>query len=122
MGKVKKKQVTTVVYLLLLLLQPLWLWLIPKPVGYESIWLAAFLTLPLLIPLKGILAGSLRKGIIGAYLSLPHLMFAISEAWARPAGRWLAVFQLVLLISYWLLLISRGRQRKAQLSSQPEHQ
>ncbi len=110
----KKKHLCTAIYLLLLLLQPLWLWLIPQPVGYQSAWLAAALTLPLLIPLRGIIAGSLRKGIIGAYLTLPHLMFAISEAWARPASRWLAVFQLLLIICYWLLLISRGRQRKAQ--------
>ncbi len=107
------KHLTTAIYVLILLLQPLWLWLIPQPVGYESAWLAIFLTIPLLFPLKGILTGSLRKGIIGAYLSLPHLMFAISEAWARPAGRWLAILQLFLIISYWLLLIARGRRRKA---------
>lgn len=114
MGKLKSKHLTAAIYILLLLLQPLWLWLLAKPVGYQSPWLAVFLTLPLLIPLKGILSGSLRKGIIGAYLSLPHLMFAISEAWARPAGRWLAVLQLVLIVAYWLLLIFRGRQRKTR--------
>ena len=106
-------KITTVIYLLLLLLQPLWLWLLPAPAGYQSAWLAGLFGLPLLFPLPGILKGSLRKAIVGAYLSLPHFMFAVSEGWARPAGRWLAIAQLTLIIAYWVLQIQRGRRRKA---------
>lgn len=105
---------TSIAYLLLLILQPIWLWLLPGPAGYQSIWLAGILGLPLLLPLAGILKGSLRKGIVGAYISTPHFMFAISEAWANPAGRWLALGQLGLIILYWVLLIQRGRRRKAE--------
>ncbi|MCF6225799.1 MAG: DUF2069 domain-containing protein [Xanthomonadales bacterium] len=107
-------KITSIIYLLLLILQPIWLWLLPSPVGYQSAWLAGIFALPLLFPLLGILKGSLRKAIIGAYITTPHFMFAISEAWTLPDGRWLAITQIGLITYYWVLLIQRGRRRKAE--------
>jgi len=98
-------------YLVLILLQPLWLWWLPAPQGYESLWLAVIFTALLLFPVTGIVRGSLRKAIIGAYLSLPHFMFAVAESWASPAVRNLALLQLFLVLSFWLLQIQRGRLR-----------
>lgn len=106
-------KITSIVYLLLLILQPLWLWLLPGPAGYQSVWLAGIFGIPLFFPLRGILNGSLRKAIIGAYLTMPHFMFAITEAWALPDARWLAIAQICLITYYWVLLILRGRRRKA---------
>lgn len=116
-----RAKITTAIYLALLILQLLWLWLLPAPTGYQSAWMAGLFGVPLLFPLAGIIKGSLRKAIIGAYISMPHFMFAVAEGWARPAGRWLAITQLILIISYWVLQIQRGRRRKAaQALSQSE--
>ena len=106
-------KLTIAVYLLLIVLQIAWLWLLPAPYGYQSAGMAVIFVLLLIFPIAGILKGSLHKAIVGAYLSLPHFMFAVAEGWARPAGRWLAVIQIILIISYWILQIKRGQQRKA---------
>lgn len=83
-------------YLALIALQPLWHALLPPPHGAGSAWLALFATLPLLLPLKGVLAGSLRSLTWAGYLVMLYLVVGVMEAWANPAQRIPAMAQVVL--------------------------
>ena len=55
-------------YLALIFLQPVWHALLPPPLGAGSGLVAVLATLPLLLPLKGLLRGSLRSMTWAGYL------------------------------------------------------
>ena len=92
-------------YLGLLLLQPIWLYALPPPLGPRSWVLAAIATLPLLLPLPGVWRGSLRSMTWAGYLSMLYLVIGITEAWANPAQRSPAVAQVILVTAYILAVL-----------------
>lgn len=96
-------------YLLLLALQPLWHFILPSPMGARLWWLAALATFPLLLPLAGVLRGSLRSLTWAGYLVMLYLIIGIMEAWSNPPQRWPATMQtvLVILFVYATLMFSR---------------
>ena len=100
-------------YLALIALQPLWHALLPPPRGAGNAWLALAATAPLLLPLKGLLAGSLRSMTWAGYLSMLYLVVGVTEAWANPAQRIPALAQagLVALFVGSLLAFSRSVPR-----------
>lgn len=71
----------------LILLQPLWHAVLPPPVGNGSWLLAGLATAPLLLPLRGVLAGSLRSMTWAGYLAMLYLVIGVMEAWANPPQR-----------------------------------
>ena len=83
-------------YLALLFLQPVWHALLPTPLGAESWWLALAATLPLLLPLRGVLKGNIRSMTWGGYLLVLYLVVGIMEAWSNPPQRLPALLQTVL--------------------------
>ena len=83
-------------YLALLILQPVWHALVPTPFGAESWWLALVATLPLLLPLRGVLKGNIRSMTWGGYLLVFYLIVGIMEAWSNPPQRLPALLQTVL--------------------------
>ncbi len=83
-------------YLALLILQPVWHALVPTPLGAESWWLALVATLPLLLPLRGVLKGNIRSMTWGGYLLVFYLIVGIMEAWSNPPQRLPALLQTVL--------------------------
>ena len=83
-------------YLALLILQPVWHALAPIPLGAESWWLALVATGPLLLPLRGILKGSIRSMTWGGYLLVFYLVVGVMEAWSNPPQRIPALLQLAL--------------------------
>lgn len=87
-------------YLGLLLLQVVWHAVLPAPAGNRSWVLAAVAALPLVLPLKGLLAGSLRSMTWGGYLVMLYLVVGITEAWANPAQRLPALLQVGLVCGY----------------------
>ena len=97
-------------YLMLFLWQPIWLWLLPTPLGYQSPIGAAIATALLLPPLYGVIRRGYKASVWAAYISLPYFMFAVMELWSRPPARPAAAFQLFLVVSYWVLLSRQARQ------------
>ena len=97
-------------YLALLILQPVWHALLPAPMGAETWWLGVIAALPLLLPLNGILRGSLRSMTWGGYLLLLYFAIGVMEAWSNPAQRFPAVVQIGLVIICFNAVFRFSRQ------------
>lgn len=87
-------------YILLIALQTIWHWLLPPPAGAGSWILALVATLPLLLPLKGVLSGSLRSMTWAGYLVMLYFVIGVMEAWANPAQRLPALAQVALVVLF----------------------
>lgn len=83
-------------YLALIALQPLWHALLPEPAGNANWILAVAATLPLLLPLRGVLKASLRSMTWAGYLVMLYLIIGVMEAWANPPQRMAALAQIAL--------------------------
>ncbi len=102
-----------VCYLALILLQPIWHGLLPPPTGAGNWLLAAVATAPLLLPMKGVLAGSLRSMTWAGYLVMLYLAIGIMEAWSSPPHRVPALIQTGLVIAFvTAVLIFSGSVRR----------
>ncbi|MGD2129728.1 MAG: DUF2069 domain-containing protein [Lysobacterales bacterium] len=100
-------------YLSVLLLQPIWHALLPAPHGAASPLLATAATIPLLIPLKGVLRGSLRSLTWAGYLLMLYLVIGVTEAWSNPPQRVPALLQSLLVAVFVgsVLVFSRRSSR-----------
>ena len=83
-------------YLALIALQLIWHVLLPPPHGSGNWILGAVAVVPLLLPLKGVLQGSLRSMTWAGYLVMLYLTIGIMEAWANPPQRAAALVQVML--------------------------
>lgn len=102
-----------VCYLAILVLQPVWLGILPAASGKHSWGLALAATAPLLLPLRGILAGKVRSMTWGGYLLVFYFVIGVMEAWSNPAQRTPALLQTVLAplyVTFLVLLIRRPQQ------------
>ena len=99
-------------YLALLLLQPAWHALLPEPTDNRNWVLAAVATLPLLVPLRGVLTGSMRSMTWAGYLVMVYIAVGIMEAWSNPPQRIPALLQTALVVVFvgGLLVVSRSRR------------
>lgn len=87
-------------YLGLIALVMLWIVFLGEVVReLISLWLLLFVT-PLLLPLRGVLAGRDKALIWGTLVSLLYLVHGGMTAWAEPAQRWLGLLELVLSLTY----------------------
>lgn len=112
MNRQRAREVARLSWLALIAWQLAWLALLPGPVGKQSPVLAAFATLPLLLPLRGILRLEERGMIVGVYLALFAAMFGMVELWAAPGERLAAGFQLTLCLAYSVALVVATRREK----------
>ena len=101
-------------YLALIALQIVWHALLPPPHGSGNWILAAVAVVPLLLPLKGVLQGSLRSMTWAGYLVMLYLIVGIMEAWANPPQRAAALIQVLLVACFigCLLVFSRSAGQK----------
>ena len=101
-------------YLALITLQIVWHAVLPPPHGSGNWILAAVAVIPLLLPLKGVLRGSLRSMTWAGYLVMLYLIIGIMEAWANPPQRVAALVQVVLVACFigCLLVFSRSAGQK----------
>jgi uncharacterized membrane protein len=108
-----KRALVSGTYLALIAMQPIWHAFLPEPRGTGSGWLALIATAPLLLPLRGVLAGSLRSMTWAGYLSMLYLIVGVMEAWANPAQRIPALTQVTLVVVFVgsLLAFSRSVPR-----------
>ena len=87
-------------WLALIALQPAWHGLLPEPHGNRNLYLAVAALAPLLLPLRGVLRGSLRAMTWAGYLSMLYLVIGIMEAWANPPQRVPALAQVLLVAMF----------------------
>ena len=107
------RQLLTGSYLALLVLQPVWHALLPPPMGTGSWLLAALAAAPLLLPLKGLLTGSLRSMTWAGYLVMLYLVIGVMEAWSNPPQRIPALLQTLLVVIFVVsaLVFSRKHEK-----------
>mgnify|MGYP001824685246 FL=1 len=105
------KHLLKAAYLGLILLQPLWHAILPSPHGAGSWLLAGVATAPLLLPLKGLLADSLRSMTWAGYLVMLYLVIGIMEAWSNPPQRIPALAQTALVVVFVASLLNFSRRR-----------
>ncbi len=96
----------------LILWQFAWLYLLPAPRGKENLAFALVMTVPLLIPLPGILQLKDRALIWGAYLALFASMLGMTELWTDAAERPAAGLQLALAVAFLFFVARATRRRK----------
>lgn len=106
------RQLLTGSYLALLVLQPVWHALLPPPLGAGNWLLAALATAPLLLPLKGLLAGSLRSMTWAGYLVMLYLIIGVMEAWSNPPQRIPALLQTLLVVIFIASVLVFSRQHE----------
>ena len=101
-------------YLSLIALQPAWHALLPAPMGARNWLLGLLAALPLLLPLAGVLKGSLRSMTWAGYIVMLYLVIGIMEAWSNPPQRAPALVQTLLVVVFVgsLLVFSRSQPRE----------
>lgn len=72
--------------------------------------LAALATLPLLLPLRGVVLGNLRAMTWGGFLAVPYFIVGVTEAWSNPGMRLAALVQALLSLGYVLALALHVRR------------
>jgi uncharacterized membrane protein len=105
------KNLLKAAYLALIILQPLWHALLPPPYGAGNWVLAAVATVPLLLPLKGLLGNSLRSMTWAGYLVMLYLVIGIMEAWSNSPQRISALTQTALVIIFVGSVLAFSRRR-----------
>ena len=106
------RQLLTGSYLVLLVLQPVWHALLPPPMGAGSWLLAALAAIPLLLPLKGLLTGSLRSMTWAGYLVMLYLVIGVMEAWSNPPQRIPALLQTLLVVIFVVSVLVFSRKHE----------
>lgn len=103
----------TAPYVALIVLQAVWHGLLPAPAGNTNWILAMVAVIPLLLPLRGVLRGSLRSMTWAGYLVMLYLIIGVMEAWSNPPQRGVALIQVALVVVFVanLLVFSRPDRR-----------
>ncbi len=107
-------------YLALLAWQWVWHAIVPQPAGSRKIWLAALLTLPLLLTLRGVIRVETRSINWSSYLLLPYVLIGVMEAWSQADQRLVALVQTALVVVCGLSIGLINRQRSRARRSRPE--
>ena len=81
--------------------------------GAGSWLLAVLASIPLMLPLRGLLAGSLRSMTWAGYLVMLYLIIGVMEAWSNPPQRAAAMAQTILVVIFVgaVLAFSRSGHR-----------
>jgi len=79
------------------------------------IWLALF-TLPLLLPLRGLIRGRAYTHAWTSFLIMIYFIHGVVEAWANPAARLLAAMEIGLSVSVYTgaILFARWAGQRGQ--------
>jgi len=79
--------------------------------GSGSWLLALVASVPLLLPLRGLLAGSLRSMTWAGYLVMLYLVIGVMEAWSNPAQRGPALLQTALVVIFTASVLAFSRSK-----------
>jgi len=109
-------------YVALVLLQAIWFgWLYPPTFWPKSMVLAIMLV-PLLLMLIGVWQLKTRTMVVAGFVLLFYFSYAVSEAYATPNVRAMAIAQIVLITVYFWGLLGTRRAGRARDGSAPEEQ
>ena len=100
-----------VAYLATLVWQWVWHVLLPLPLGAGNAWLALVASLPLMIPLYGLVRGNYHSMIWAGLTLMLYFVIGIMEAWSNPPQRPPAMIQVALPILYLFAFMKRNRYR-----------
>jgi uncharacterized membrane protein len=108
--------VALVGYFGLLLLLVTWLGWISPPKGLPISIALAFMTIPLLFPLRGLLYGRPYTFAWASFLSLIYFIHGVIEAYSTPEDRYLALLEILLSVAFYTgcVLYARFRGRELQ--------
>lgn len=112
MNEGRARRFARLCWLALIIWQFAWLALLPEPLGKTQLAFAFVVTVPLLLPLRGIIALRPRSLIWGGYLALFAGMLGVMEFWAAPEERPAAALQLLLSVCYLVFLAFSTRRRR----------
>ena len=85
-------------YLGLLAWVTLWQFVLVEERVYGTLFIAIVYILPLLLPLRGIIAGKPYTHAWANFIALYYLMHGFTVLYAEPAERWFAVIELLLVV------------------------
>jgi uncharacterized membrane protein len=91
--------------------QIIWHGLLPPPLGARLPWLAVLALVPLLLPLRGLIALQTRAITWAAYLLLFYFTVAVMEAWSNPEQRLAALVQTALVTSCLVSIVLFNRRQ-----------
>ena len=111
MSKAKLSRLVVISYLAILILQPMWHGLMGAPPSRMGWLLAAILSIPLLLPLRGILMGQFRSMTWGGFLLVGYFVIGVMEAWTSPGQRAPALTQVALALLYVGSLVLLARRQ-----------
>lgn len=97
-------------WLALMVLQLAWHAALPPPHGAANLYLAVAAAVPLLLPARGVLRGSLRSMTWAGYLAMLYLVIGVMEAWANPPQRIPALVQVVLVVVFVASVLAFSRR------------
>ncbi len=104
----------------LIALQVAWFgWLYP-PTFWPKALVLSIMLIPLLAVAFGVWNLNMRTMVVAGFLLLFYFSYAVSEAYAVPAVRWVALTQIALITLYFVALLSVRRAQKAQQANQPD--
>lgn len=87
----------------------------PPPAGAGNWVLAMLAVVPLLLPLRGLVAGSLRSMTWAGYLVMLYLVIGVTEAWSNPPQRIPALVQVLLVVIFVGSVLAFSRTKKPDL-------
>lgn len=104
-------------FLGLLLLQPVWFgWLYP-PLFWPTPMVLAIMLIPLSVMMLGVWRLRSRALVVAGFLLLFYFSYAVSETYASPRVRGMALVQIALITAYFTGLFGMWRARRSKASS-----
>lgn len=104
-------------YFGLLILLIAWLGWLSPPIGLPISIALAFMTIPLLFPLRGLLYGRPYTFAWASFLSLFYFIHGIVEAYSTPQDRYLAILEIILSIAFYTGCTLYARYRSRDLKA-----
>lgn len=103
-------------YLALIALQVVWFGWLHPPTFWSTAVVLAIMLVPLLTVAIGVWRLSMRAMVVAGFILLFYFSYAVSEAYAAPQVRTLALIQIGLISLYFWALLSVRRAQRAQKS------
>jgi uncharacterized membrane protein len=92
-----------------------WLGWLSPPEGLPISIALAFMTIPLLFPLRGLLYGRPYTFAWASFLALIYFIHGVVEAYSTPSDRYLAILEILLSVAFYTGCVLYARYRGREL-------